>query len=125
VTDDDVADPTVTDPDHYRVVLENERVRVLEYTDTPGDRSHPHHHPDSVMVTASDFRRRISATGRTVEVELGTGQVRWLAAQTHLGENIGTSPTHAFFIELKEPRPTPPEPDPAPLGTAGPLGPST
>jgi len=24
-------DPCVTNPDHYRVVFENERVRVLEY----------------------------------------------------------------------------------------------
>jgi beta-alanine degradation protein BauB len=29
-------DPVVTDPDKYRVVFENERVRVLEYLDSPG-----------------------------------------------------------------------------------------
>ncbi len=28
-------DPVETNPDHYRVVFENERVRVLEYTDSP------------------------------------------------------------------------------------------
>jgi len=44
-------DPVVTDPELYTVVFENERVRVLQYRDRPGDRTHPHHHPDSVMVT--------------------------------------------------------------------------
>ncbi len=29
-------DPVVTNPDHYTVVFENDRVRVLEYTDRPG-----------------------------------------------------------------------------------------
>ena len=31
-------DPTQTDPDKYAVIFENERVRVLEYKDRPGDR---------------------------------------------------------------------------------------
>jgi hypothetical protein len=31
----------VTDPDKYKVVLENERVRVLKYTDKPGSAPHP------------------------------------------------------------------------------------
>jgi len=44
-------DPTSTDPSLYKVVLENDRVRVLEYRDRPRHRTHPHGHPDSVMVT--------------------------------------------------------------------------
>jgi len=94
-------DPTVTDPDHYRVVFENERVRVLEYHDVPGDRTHRHVHPDSVMCTLSSFRRAIERDGRRVEVELAAGEVRWLDAQEHLGENIGDSETRAVFVELK------------------------
>ncbi len=30
-----MADPTSTDPDKYKVIFENERVRVLEYRDDP------------------------------------------------------------------------------------------
>ncbi|NKX50241.1 cytoplasmic protein, partial [Arthrobacter deserti] len=44
-------DPVTTDPDHYRVVLENDRVRVLEFTDQPGDKTNVHRHPDSLMVS--------------------------------------------------------------------------
>lgn len=97
-----MTDPTVTDPDKYRVIFENERVRVLEYRDEAGQRTSPHGHPDSVMVTLSSFSRRLVAEdGSHRDVELTPGQVRWLDAQTHSGENIGESPTHVVFVELK------------------------
>jgi beta-alanine degradation protein BauB len=35
-------------------------------------------------------------------VTLEPAQVRWLDAQTHSGKNIGRTPTHVVFIELKE-----------------------
>ena len=51
-------DPTVTDPDKYKVIFENDRVRVLDCTDAPGDRTNVHNHPDSVMIALSTYRRR-------------------------------------------------------------------
>ncbi|WP_235190772.1 hypothetical protein [Amycolatopsis rifamycinica] len=57
------------------------------------------------MVTLSAFSRRISAGGREVGVELPAAAVRWVAAQEHSGENVGATPSHAVFVELKEPRP--------------------
>ena len=95
-------DPVETNPDHYRVVFENARVRVLEYTDTPGDRTTPHEHPDSVMVTLSGFRRRLHAGDTHRDVELPAGTSGWLPAQRHAGENIGETATHVIFVELKE-----------------------
>lgn len=98
-----MADPTSTDPDKYRVIFENERVRVLEYRDEPGQKTSPHEHPDSVMYTLSSFDRRlIGASGESREVRLERGEVRWLSAQTHSGENVGETPTHVLFVELKE-----------------------
>lgn len=94
-------DPVVTDGNLYKVIFENERVRVLEYRDHPGDRTHPHRHPDSVMYVLSDFRRKVAQAGQEREVELATGHVRWVAAQEHVGENIGDTDSHAIFIELK------------------------
>ena len=96
-------DPAVTNPDLYKVVFENDRVRVLEYTDSPGDRTTPHAHPDSVMYTLSSFQRRLYAgDGQTRDVELTAGTTAWLPAQTHAGHNIGDSQTHVIFVELKE-----------------------
>jgi hypothetical protein len=95
-------DPVSTNPDLYKVVFENERVRVLEYRDRPGDRTTPHEHPDSVMHTLSTFRRRLGADGGEREVELPAGMTGWLPAQRHYGENIGDTETHVLFVELKE-----------------------
>jgi quercetin dioxygenase-like cupin family protein len=36
-------------------------------------------------------------------VELAAGFVGWLPAQQHHGVNIGDTPTHVLFVELKEP----------------------
>ena len=109
-------DPTVSDPALYRVIFENDRVRVLQYHDRPGDRTHPHRHPDSVMVTRSAFQRRVSAGDRQVDLELPAGQARWLGAQEHAGENIGTTESHSIFVELKEPPPAGAPADAPPLG---------
>jgi quercetin dioxygenase-like cupin family protein len=95
-------DPVATNPQHYRVVFENDRVRVLEYTDRPGDRTTPHEHPDSVMHTLSSFRRRLHQGDQHRDVELPAGQTGWLPAQQHAGENIGDTETHVLFVELKE-----------------------
>jgi len=111
------SDPTITDPGLYRVVFENDRVRVLEYRDRPGDRTRPHGHPDSVMVTLSTFRRRLhGGDGRQADVDLPAGQVRWIGAQEHAGENIGTTESHSVFVELKEPPPAGAPADTPPLG---------
>ena len=112
-------DPVQTNPEHYAVVFENARVRVLEYKDTPGHTSITHRHPDSVMITASSFRRRLRSGGQQMDADLPAGAARWLPAQEHSGENIGETDTHAFFVELKEP-------DPSATGaTADVLGPVT
>lgn len=95
-------DPAVTNPDQYKVIFENDKVRVLEYSDQPGDMTTPHEHPDSVMYTLSSFRRRLVSGDVQREVELGAGTVGWLPAQQHHGENIGETPTHVIFVELKE-----------------------
>jgi hypothetical protein len=96
-------DPVETNPGLYRVVFENERVRVLEYRDRPGVRTTPHEHPDSVMISLSAFRRRLVSGDREAQVELEPGAARWLTAQEHVGENIGETNTHVMFVELKEP----------------------
>jgi hypothetical protein len=112
-------DPVITNPDLYSVLFENDRVRVLEYRDQPGDRTMAHRHPDSVMYTLGSFRRRLSQDGRQVDVALPAGQVRWVGAQEHSGENIGDTATHSIFVELKQP------PPPGPSNVADPLGPSS
>lgn len=94
-------DPVGTNPDLYRIIFENERVRVLDYTDSPGDRTTPHDHPDSVMYTLSSFRRRLYSGDAQRDVQIPAGTAHWLPAQRHAGHNIGDTPTHVIFVEIK------------------------
>ena len=110
-------DPVRTNPDFYQVVFENDRVRVLEYTDTPGASTTAHRHPDSVMVTLSSFRRLLVHGDQEREVDIPAGLAGWVPAQEHRGVNIGETPTHCIFVELKEPDPGGSTP-PAQLGPA-------
>jgi quercetin dioxygenase-like cupin family protein len=114
-------DPVASNPEHYKVIFENERVRVLEYSDQPGDKTTPHQHPDSIMYTLSAFRRRLVSGEVQREVELEAGAIGWLPAQNHQGENIGDSPTHVLFVELKETARNTAGPDAARVGGIGPL----
>ena len=104
VADTSVADATITDPDKYQLVMENERVRVLRYHDVPGTKTHQHRHPDSVLYALSSFRRRLQfPDGTTRDRNFQTGDVMWIPAQTHVGENIGTADTEVLLVEVKTP----------------------
>ena len=95
----------VTDPDKYKVVFENDHVRVIDYTDKPGEKTKLHHHQDSVLVMLSAFKRKLTFdNGKSVVVDIKGGEVVWNDEQSHIGENVGTTNTHVLFIELKEPR---------------------
>jgi len=95
-------DPVVTDGDKYKVILENEKVRVLEYRDSPGERTSPHYHRDYVLCALSSFRRKLALSGgREAVVDVKAGQVAWGNAQSHIGENIGDTDTHVLIVELK------------------------
>jgi hypothetical protein len=96
-------DPIVTDGDKYSVVLENERVRVLRYHDTPGDRTLQHAYPDYVLYAESSFKRRLTfPDGRKREVDVKAGSISWIKAHTHIGENIGDTNTDVIIVEVKE-----------------------
>jgi beta-alanine degradation protein BauB len=95
-------DPVVTDGDKYKAILENDKVRVLEYTDKPGDKTNKHHHPDFVLYALDSFRRRLTfGDGKQIEREFKKGDVMWMKDQIHIGENIGTTETHVLIVEIK------------------------
>jgi quercetin dioxygenase-like cupin family protein len=95
-------DPAVTDGDKYHVVLDNDDVRVLRYHDQPGAKTQPHHHPAFVMYALAPFRRQLTFPDGTTRVrEFKAGEAAWMPAQSHVGENIGSTPTEALLIELK------------------------
>ena len=112
-----MADPTPTDPDKYKVVFENDRVRVLEYRDEPGARTSPHSHPERVVVTRSGCDGRLLVGNEDRDLTLEEGEVGWIDAQNHVGKNIGSTPSHALFVKLKDEAAMPSAP--ASLGRSG------
>lgn len=100
--DSHAPDPLVTDPDKYRRIFENDVVRVLEYSDSPGQRTKPHRHPAFVLYCLGPFSRLLThEDGSTAELHFGTGDVMWSDAETHIGENIGDTDTRVLLIEIK------------------------
>jgi len=95
-------DPIQTDGDKYKVRFENDRVRVLEYSDLPGEKTNQHSHPAFVLYALGPFKRRITLPdGKVMLREFKSGDVLWSDAQTHIGENVGATQTHVILVEMK------------------------
>jgi len=98
-------DAAAADPRSFRVILENDRVRVLEYRSGPGIGvcgQGMHYHPDRVTVALNPAKVRISdAQGRTVVRDIAAGHVFFAPAETHSTENIGGADTRIYIVELK------------------------
>jgi beta-alanine degradation protein BauB len=108
-----MASPTAGDtdairvaPQVYKVVLENERVRVLSFVTEPGQTWPLHSHPDSVAISISEYSVRNIIPGQApTERHSKPGDVRWISATSHIGQNSGTTEMRGVIVELKEPRP--------------------
>jgi len=100
-------DAAATDPRAFSVLLENERVRVLEYRSRPGlgiCGQGLHSHPAFVAISLTGAKvRRTSADGRVTVADLGPGQVMYSGPVTHAAEVIGGAQTRTCLIELKGP----------------------
>lgn len=95
------ADPTVADPKHYTVELENERIRVLRVKYGPGEKSVMHSHPASIHVFLTDCSARFTyPDGTTEDVKIKAGQLLEKGAFEHLPENFG-GPLELIQIEFK------------------------
>lgn len=95
-------DPLQTDGDKYKLKFENDRVRVLEYRDMPGEKTNQHRHSAFVLYALGPFKRTITLPdGKVLSREFKAGDVLYSDAQTHVGANIGDTPTHVIIVEFK------------------------
>ena len=68
-------DPVKQSPQYYKVLLENEQVRVVEYRLKPGEKEPMHTHTAGVVYVFADARMRASyPDGRTQESSGGAGE---------------------------------------------------
>jgi hypothetical protein len=89
-----------------RVVLENARVRVIEYRSKPGGGvcgPGMHSHPAHVTIVMQPARDRVvMGQGKVQEGELQTGDVFWSDGDTHTDTNVGQTYSHLIVVELKD-----------------------
>jgi len=90
----------------YKVLLENDRVRVIEYRSNPGRGvcgEGMHWHPAHVTVNLTPAKFRYTPAGGQPQLgEVPAGFVLWEEAGTHAAENIGGWNTHLVIVELKD-----------------------
>ena len=97
-------DPVKQSPQYYKVLLENDQVRVVEYRLKPGEKEPMHTHTPGVLYIFGDAKMRTTyPDGRTEESAGGAGEAHWRNPVTHALENIGTTEAHALAIDIKKP----------------------
>lgn len=97
-------DPVSLYPENYRVLLENDRVRVLDFRLAKGAKENAHHHAAHVVYVITGFEIRFTLpNGETALRETRDGQVLFSEAVTHASENIGDTDAHGILVELKGP----------------------
>lgn len=98
-------DPIQVAPDNYKVIFENARVRVLAFHASPGAKWALHAHPDSVLVSLDGYEvRNVVPGSKPATRKTKRGDVAWIPARSHTGENIGGTDMDCVLVELKEPK---------------------
>jgi quercetin dioxygenase-like cupin family protein len=89
-------------PHVYKVLFENERVRLLEVTMQPGDSSEMHSHPDNLIYILSDGKVTFTdPSGEAADLEVQAGASMWMEATEHATDNVGGTVVRALFFEPK------------------------
>jgi quercetin dioxygenase-like cupin family protein len=99
-----IPDTMAAAPDAYELLLENERVRVMNLKLKPGQTAPMHNHPDAHVVYVVDGAR-LKLTfpdGKEAVLDLTAGQTLWIDAGAHETENVGPSDCHNFVVEVKQ-----------------------
>ena len=108
---DQALDAVIAAPDHHKILLENDEVRVLETRVAPGDRTPVHTHRWAgvlYIVSWSDFRRYNSRgelvfDSRTNSLKPEPGASIWSGPiEPHFVENTGDQELRVIAVELKK-----------------------
>lgn len=85
---------------HLKVLAEDDKVRVLDYSPKKGDKTPMHSHPASVVYVLKGGRiKTILPDGTTTISELKTGATLLRPPVTHADEALDE--VHSILIELK------------------------
>jgi len=83
--------------------LENEHVRVLEYTVEAGKKDQWHTHPAKLSYVISGGKLRVHLEkGEVINAEDSSGTASWMDyVGKHYVENVGSTPVKIILTEVK------------------------
>jgi quercetin dioxygenase-like cupin family protein len=86
-----------------KVLLENDRVRVIEVRLSPGEKMGMHTHPTYIAYTVSPAKLRFTfPDGGSQEIQTVQASASYSEGVTHTVENIGSTQLVSIDIELKK-----------------------
>lgn len=95
-------DSTIVDPDVHQVVLENDRIRVLEARAAPGWKSPLHAHPPLLLVSIGSARVKLKTPeGQPQIVDLRPGTVLWNDKPLEHSWELLAGELHVVAVEVK------------------------
>ena len=93
-------DPVKTDPAHYKLELENDRVRILHVSVEPNGKLEVNELGDAVIVPLRDYESTLKTASGETKVERVLGKPAWVTAGRREVE-AGARGVDALLIELK------------------------
>ena len=96
-------DPAKVAPNACKILLDNQYVRVLQWTEAPHQKIPLHEHPALVSISLSASKTRFTLPdGKTREADSTAGQVTWSDPEKHSSENLGDKAEQVIQVELKK-----------------------
>jgi len=85
-----------------KVILDNEKVTVIQVEFTPGYAVPMHQDPENVGYVLAGGKMEITKEGKEAEVmELNVGDAMYMAPETHALKNVGTTTVKLIVTILK------------------------
>jgi beta-alanine degradation protein BauB len=96
-------DPMTVGKAYKKLLLENDRVRVMSVVFAPGEAMPMHSHPAHTVYAVTGGTIEITAKGEApVVMEIKPGDVVFMEPVTHTGRNIGKTTINLVVTELKK-----------------------
>ena len=93
-------DAVEASPVNYKLLFENEQVRVIEMNVRAGESDNEHSHRAETVYFISGSKLKIHLSdGEVMEADIPDGHVMWHEEWTHRVENVGTKDVRAIVVE--------------------------
>ncbi|MFA5927652.1 MAG: hypothetical protein WCT32_05850 [Patescibacteria group bacterium] len=87
----------------YKILLENDMVRVSDMRLPAGEKLEMHTHPTTVVYVVNDIKNRWTMPdGSTNDIEQKAGDAMYSEPFSHAVENVSEDEAHLIVIEMKK-----------------------